>query len=173
MPALRESQKMMGEYVEQGLVSRLTVEENHQELIQAEKDLKQLEKLTVNTPRRIQQLKKDLEAAQNRLSEARKMAQQQGISWKEVENFVQATIANDKTLTRSVQAYKQNALKKNSQRLAQLEKELTRSTSTLKSYEELFEMGGISRNELEDARQKQMLLEAQVKAMRGHSSSAD
>lgn len=173
VPALRESQKMMGEYVEQGLVSRLTVEENHQELIQAEKDLKQLEKLTLNNPRRLQQLKKDLQSAQNRLNEARKMAQQQGISWKEVENFVQATIANDKTLTRSVQAYKQNALKKNSQRLAELEKELTRSTSTLKSYEELFEMGGISRNELEDARQKQWLLEAQVKAMRGHSNSAD
>ena len=119
---------------------------------------------------RVKQLQRDVEAANKRLSEARQLAQKQGISWKQVENFVQATIANDKALTKNVQAYKKNALSKNSRRLADLEKELGQATATLKSYEELFEMGGISRNELTDARQKQQILEAQVKSLRGSSS---
>ncbi|MBT9585283.1 peptidoglycan DD-metalloendopeptidase family protein [bacterium] len=167
LPALRESQKLMGEYVEQGLVSRVTAEENHDELESAQKELARLEKLSRNSPQRQKQLQKEVESAVGRVSQARKLAEQRGLSWKEVENFVQATIANDKTLTRSVKAYKQNALTKNARRLADLEKELNKSTATLKSYEELFEMGGISKNELEDVRQKNLILQAQVKALRG------
>ena len=167
VPALRESQKLMGEYVEQGLVSRLTAEENHDELETAQKELTRLEKLSRNSPQRQKQLNKEVESAVGRVSQARKLAEQRGISWKQVENFVQATIANDKALTRSVKAYKQNAMTKNARRLADLEKELSKSTATLKSYEELFEMGGISKNELEDARQKNLILQAQVKALKG------
>ena len=167
VPALRESESLMADYVEQGLVSRVTAEENHEELDKAEAELKRMEKLRNNSPQRQKQLKKEIESAQVRLARARKLAAGRGISWKQVENFVQATIANDKALTRSVQAYKKNAMTKNARRLQELETELARSTATLKSYEELFEMGGISRNELLDARQKHQILEVQVKTLKG------
>ena len=77
------------------------------------------------------------------------------------------TIAKDKALSKSVQAYKKNALSKNASKLAGLEQELGKATDTLKTYEELFEMGGISRNELEEARIKKQILQAQVKAIKG------
>lgn len=170
VPALKESQKMMAEYVEQGLVSRVTSEENHEELENAQKELARMEKARSSSPGRVKQLQRDVESAQNRLNEARKMASERGISWKQVEAFVQATVANDKTLTKSVQAYKKNALTKNSVKLASLEQELSKATTTLKTYEELFEMGGISRNELEDARQKHQILQAQVKAFKSSTS---
>ncbi|MBS2036397.1 peptidoglycan DD-metalloendopeptidase family protein [bacterium] len=170
VPALKESQKMMAEYVEQGLVSRVTSEENHEELENAQKELARMEKARTSSPGRVKQLQKGLEAAQNRVKEARKLASARGITWKQVEAFVQATVASDKTLTRSVQAYKKNALTKNSAKLSSLEQELSKATNTLKTYEELFEMGGISRNELEDARQKQKILQAQVRAFKSSSS---
>lgn len=170
VPALKESQSLMAEYVEQGLVSRLTAEENHEEWEKAQKELARMEKARTSSPSRIKQLQRDVEAASKRLADARQLALKQGISWKQVENFVQATIASDKALIKNVQAYKKNALSKNSRRLADLEKELGQATATLKSYEELFEMGGISRNELADARQKQQILAAQVKSLRGTTS---
>jgi hypothetical protein len=166
VPALQESQKMMAEYVEQGLVSRVTSEENHEELANAQKELALMERARSSSPGRVKQLQRDVESAQKRLNQARKMASERGINWKQVEAFVQATVANDKTLTRSVQAYKKNALTKNSVKLASLEQELSKATTTLKTYEELFQMGGISRNELEDARQKHQILQAQVKAFK-------
>lgn len=167
IPALKESQSMMAEYVEQGLVSRLTSEENHEELENAQKELARMEKARTTSPGRVKQLQRDVEAARNRLNEAKKMASERGIGWKQVEAFVQATIANDKALSKSVQAYKKNALSKNASKLAGLEQELGKATDTLKTYEELFEMGGISRNELEEARIKKQILQAQVKAIKG------
>jgi len=166
VPALRESQQLMAEYVEQGLVSRLTAEENHEDLAKAQKDLAKLEKLS-RSPGRLKQLQKDVEGASVQVIQAKNLAKQRGISWKEVENFVQATIASDKALTRTVSAYKKNALNQNSRRLSQVEQELDRSTATLKSYEELFEMGGISKNELDDVRQKNLILKAQLRALKG------
>jgi hypothetical protein len=170
VPALKESQEMMAEYVEQGLVSRLTSEENHDELASAQKELARMEKARTTSPTRLKQLQKDVDVARNRLNEARKMAGDRGINWKQVQAFVQATIANDKALSKNVQAYKKNALTKNSARLASLEQELSKATDTLKTYEELFEMGGISRNELDEARTKKQILQAQVKAFKASTS---
>lgn len=170
VPALKESQSMMAEYVEQGLVSRLTSEENHEELENAQKELARMEKARTSSPGRVKQLQKDVEAARNRLSQAKKMAADRGLSWKQVEAFVQATIANDKALSKNVQAYKKNATTKNAAKLANLESDLSKATDTLKTYEELFEMGGISRNELEEARTKKQILQAQVKAFKGSTS---
>lgn len=173
VPALKESQSMMAEYVEQGLVSRLTSEENHQELVQAQKDLAEAERLSKASPDRVQRLKREVSEARNRLNQAREIAARQGISWKQVENFVQATISNDKALSRSVAAYKKNAQVKNASLLSRLEGDLTRSTEQMKAFEELFEMGGISRNELLDARQKHKILEAQVKSLKAEPSAQD
>lgn len=167
IPALKESQSMMADYVEQGLVSRLTSEENHEELEHAQKELARMEKARTSSPGRTKQLQKDVESARNRLNDAKKMAAERGISWKQVQGFVQATIANDKALSKNVQAYKKNALTQNASKLAGLEQELKRATDTLNTYEELFEMGGISRNELNEARTKQQILQAQVKAIKG------
>ncbi|MBN9415426.1 MAG: peptidoglycan DD-metalloendopeptidase family protein [Candidatus Eremiobacteraeota bacterium] len=170
VPALKESQEMMAEYVEQGLVSRLTSEENHDELENAKKELARMEKARTTSPERVKQLQKDVDVARNRLNEAKKMAGERGISWKQVQAFVQATIANDRALSKNVQAYKKNALTKNSAKLASLEQELSKATDTLKTYEELFEMGGISRNELDEARTKKQILQAQVKAFKGSAN---
>lgn len=170
VPALKESQEMMAEYVEQGLVSRLTSEENHDELENAKKELARMEKARSTSPERVKQLQKDVDVARNRLNEAKKMASERGVSWKQVQAFVQATIANDRALSKNVQAYKKNALTKNSAKLASLEQELSKATDTLKTYEELFEMGGISRNELDEARTKKQILQAQVKAFKGSTS---
>ena len=167
VPALKESQRMMAEYVEQGLVSRLTVEENREELLRAQKDLAEAEKSSKNSPERTKQLQKSIQQAQNRLSQAKKMASERGIVWKDVENFVQATIASDKALAKNVAAYKKNAASKNATQLKKLEGELARSSEKLKSYQELFEMGGISKNEFDEAQLKHKVLEAQVKALKG------
>lgn len=167
VPALKESQKMMAQYVEQGLVSRVTAEENREELEKARVRLASMEKQIKNRPVRLKQLSRELTQAATRKKQAQSAAASRGISWKQVEGFVQSTIASDKALSKNVAAYKKNALSKNSKRVTQLEGELKRSNETLKTYEELFEMGGISKNELEDARSKNMILKAQVKAMRG------
>lgn len=167
VPALKESQRLMKEYVEQGLVSRLTAEENRQDLEDAQKELSRLSKLNTDTPKRLKQLEQSVKAAQQRLGQAKKMASERGITWKQVDAFVQSTIANNKTLTRSVQAYKSNAKNQNAKRLNEVAAELKKSDELLQTYEELFEMGGISRNELEEARLKNKILKAQHKALQG------
>lgn len=167
VPALKESQKMMAQYVEQGLVSRVTAEENREELENARRQLATMEKQIKNRPQRLQQLQREVSQASQRKQQAQSAAASRGISWKQVEAFVQNTIASDKALAKNVSAYKKNAMSKNSSKVAKLEGELKTSNATLKTYEELFEMGGISKNELEEARSKNLILKAQVKAMRG------
>lgn len=167
VPTLRESQKLMAEYVEQGLVSRLSVEENLEELQAAQRELKRLRDLQSGSPKRLKQLDLDVKNGAKRLSLAQQQARAQGIGWKDVEAFVQATIANDKALARSVSAYKKNAAVKNATLLAQTRKEWEQCRDQLKAFEELFEMGGISRVELEESRTKFKLLDAQMKALQG------
>jgi hypothetical protein len=167
VPTLQESQRLMADYVEQGLVSRLSVEENREELEAAQKELKRMKELQKSSPRRLQQLTLDVKNGKQKLAQAQQQASAQGIVWKDVEAFVQATIANDKALARSVSAYKKNAAAKNSMLLAQTRKEWEQSREQLKAFEELYEMGGISRQELEETRTKFKLLDAQLKALQG------
>lgn len=171
VPALEASQKMMADYVEQGLVSRVTAEENREDLVTAKKQLKELSSKIKNHPQRLKELQRELSQATARRQQAQAEASRRGITWKQVENFVQATIANDKALARNVAAYKKNALSKNAKRVDDLESELAKSNETLKTYEDLYQMGGISRNELEEARQKNAILKAQMKAMKGEAVS--
>lgn len=169
VPALKESQKLMADYVEQGLVSRVTAEENREQLDVAKRELALKEKQLKNNPGRLKELQRAVSQAKNKRAEAQKAAAARGITWKQVENFVQATVASDRSLSKNVSAYKRSALNKNGKRVSQLETDVKRSNETLKNFQELYEMGGISRNELDDARQKNALLKAQLKALKGES----
>lgn len=168
IPALEKSVSMMGEYLEQGLVARVTAEENREELEKAKERLKVLQKTQVNGASSAN-FQRNLQMAKERLSVAKKSAIDRGISWKNVESFVGETVSNNARLKKDVEVYQKNALSKNSQRITEMERKIVESDKELKTLEELFEVGGVARNDVQTARTKNQLLHRQKDALLGQT----
>ena len=167
IPALKKSVDMMAEYIEQGLVARVTAEENREELEKARRRLKTLEK--ESSSYQVKSLEANLKNARDRLAQAKLAAQGRGLTFQDVERFVAATINNDKALRRNVEAYKKAAQAKNAAQLAKIEGQLRDSDKNLKSLEELFDIGGIAKNDLITSRAKHKLLQAQLRALKAQT----
>jgi hypothetical protein len=170
IPALQKSVDLMSEYLEQGLVSRVTAEENRAELEKAKSRLKDLSKNSAQGSKTLQPFQQNLKSAKDRLAQASKLASQQGLSWKQVEAFVESHINNNASLKRNVEAYKKVATQKNAARLSQLNQKMQQSDSELKSLEELYEIGGVARNDVENARNKNQILHRELNALQGKTT---
>lgn len=171
VPALQKSVDLMNEYLEQGLVSRVTAEENRAELEKAKLRLKDLSKNSNQGAKSLQPFKQNLKSATERLSQAKKLATDQGLSWKQVEDFVDSHINNNASLKKNVEAYKKVAQQKNAARLSQLNTKMQQSDSELKTLEELYEIGGVARNDVENARVKNQILHRELDALQGKTTS--
>jgi hypothetical protein len=166
LPSIKESQAMMQQYVDQGLVARVTAEENRQDLNQAASKLKTLKAAARLDTQQLSQLRKNFRNSENRLALAAKQARTQKIAWADVEAFVNRAVEKDAKLRHSVTEYKKNTRQKNDKRVALLRQQVTASAKSLKSLEELYEVGGISKNDLESAREKHHILSSQLRIVR-------
>ena len=164
LPVLKESMKMMDQYVEQGLVARVTAEESRQEMSSASKKLKAVEGAARLDSRQLAQLKSNLQNAEDRLKQAAKQAQDHKIAWSDVEGFVNRAVAKDSKLRQSVAEYKKTTRARSDKKLAKLHQQLSESEKSMQSLEELYSVGGISRNDLETAKEKHHLLKGQLRA---------
>ncbi|CAN0234015.1 unnamed protein product [Phaeothamnion confervicola] len=169
LPALKKSVAMMAQYVDQGLVARVTVEENRDELEKAKERLKKLDKDVSQDSGQLKTLQANVSAAQERLNTAKSQARTIGLSFGDVERFVNATINNDTSLRKNVEAYKRAAATKNASQLAKVESDLRENEKSLKSLEELYEIGGVAKNDLASAREKHRMLMSHMRALRAQT----
>jgi hypothetical protein len=149
----------MASYVEQGLVSRKSAEETRQELEEARQRLTQLEKGA--SQQSLDSLSHQVHLARQRLAVAEQAARARGITWSDVTAFVNQTVARDPLLRAQVIDYKKQAVR----RRAELQQKVKEGRQHLQALEDLYKMGGVSRLELESARARQRVLEAELQAL--------
>lgn len=163
IPSLQEALKLMTDYEQRGLVSRRKVEETHQELADAKERMRLLKKADPSELKRLQQQKS---AAASRLKALEGLARREGYSWKDVDAFVNRWVAKDSSLKTAVEKYKKENGQTRQDRLAALESDVSQGKARLKTLEDLYQMGGLSRQDLQAARENQLLLEKELEAQR-------
>ncbi len=165
VPELEKTLKQMVEYAEQGLVARKEVEETRQELANTKKRAKNIGPLLEVNERALGMLESQRAAAASRLAMIEGQAKSRGLSWKNVEGMVNRIVAKSPTLTEEVQDFKKNVTQGKSTKLAELKQKVTDGRDQLKKLEELYEMGGLPKVEIEAARAKQKALENELKSI--------
>lgn len=166
LPKLEETVKLMDGYVASGLVARKTAEQARLDLADARKRIGELSK--VGDGSRKKQLTRQVAAARNRVASVEREAGWRGYRWTDVEAFVNQTVAADGKLSKVVTLYKQEHGPKRAEELKQLTREVEEGRTRLKGLEELFEMGGLSKNDLDTARERQKLLEKELAGLRAN-----
>ncbi len=166
LPVLAENVKTMEEYVAQGLVARVSVEQARQELAEAQTRSKKLDADAARQARVATNLASQVTSASKRLDTAKAQARQHGLTWPEVQAFVNAKVAEDPKLAHTVKTYKTATTAEVAKKKADLERRLKDSEKSLASLEELYAMGGLPKADLEAAREKHKILGQQLKALR-------
>ena len=118
-------------------------------------------------PSKIKKLQKQLELCHKRTIKAQQEAQKRGLSWQDVQDFINNLVAQDKNLSKTVKEYKKDKQDAYIQELLQVKSELSQCERTLKSQEELFEVGGLPQKELEATRQRQKVLQQRLQELKG------
>lgn len=166
LPVLQENVKTMEDYVAQGLVARVSIEQARQELTEAQERAKKLNADAARQDRVAGNLAAQLSGASKRLETAKAQARQRGLTWSEVQAFVNAKVAEDPKLAKTVTTYKSATATELAKKKADLERRLKDSEKSLASLEELFTMGGLPKADLEAAREKHKILAQQLRALR-------
>lgn len=135
----------------EGLVSRRRLEELKAERAVAEKALKAVAGKEKATP---SQLEQNVRTSRANLDAVEGWAKLQGLSWRDVENLIQKTLAGDSKLREKASQTDTVQLT-----LTQLSEQKQKGAERLKNLEELYRAGGISTQEIEDERLRQKLLE--------------
>lgn len=159
--ALRNMEK----YFEDGLVSRREVEQTRRNLENTRRDLLKVKTSQKENPSKIKKLQKQLELCHKRTIKAQQEAQKRGLSWQDVQNFVNNLVAKDQNLSKTVKDYKKDKQDAYIQELLQVKSELSQCERTLSSQEELFEAGGLPQKEIEATRQRQKALQQHLKEL--------
>jgi len=157
----------MARYVEEGLVARADAEKARSDLAATRQALAQLKKSQKQAPTRIAGLESQVRAARIRLTAVERGARERGITWNEVTGFVNGVVAQDARLRDQVLDYKRDNQETRTRRVSELRLEVREGRQNLAELEDLFEMGGLPRREIEAARQRQQILEAELKALEG------
>lgn len=165
VPELEKTLKQMQEYAEQGLVARKEVEEARQELANTKKRAKNIGPALAANERALNLLESQRAAAASRLASIESQAKGRGLTWKHVEGMVNRIVAKSPTLTEEVQHFKKDVTEGKSTKLAQLKKKAEDGRVQLEKLEELYEMGGLPKVEIEAARARQKALENELKSI--------
>lgn len=166
LPVLAENVKTMEEYLAQGLVARVSVEQARQELAEAQERAKKLNADAGRQERIATNLANQLTSAGQRLETAKAQARQRDLIWSEVQAFVNAKVAEDPKLASTVKTYKTATAAEQAKKKADLQRRLKDSEKSLTSLEELYTMGGLPKADLEAAREKHRILAQQLRALR-------
>jgi len=164
---LKKALPLMTRYVEEGLVARVEVEQTRVDLERTRQQLADLKRRQKEGPNRLAALEAQVRSARKRLAEVERQARQQGITWSEVTGFVNGVVARDAGLRDKVVDFKRSNQQDRNQRLADLRHKVRQGRTELQELEALYQMGGLPRRDLEAARQKQGLIEAELKALGG------
>jgi len=164
---LKKALPLMTRYVEEGLVARADAEKARSDLAATRQALAQLKKSQKQAPTRIAGLESQVRAARIRLTAVERGARERGITWNEVTGFVNGVVAQDARLRDQVLDYKRDNQETRTRRVSELRLEVREGRQNLAELEDLFEMGGLPRREIEAARQRQQILEAELKALEG------
>ena len=157
----------MARYVEEGLVARAEAEKTRSDLAATLQALARLKKRQKEAPNRIAELENHVRAARSRLAAAEHRARQHGITWAEVTGFVNSVVARDARLRDQVLDFKRDNQETRTRRVGELRQEVREGRQNLAELEILYEMGGLPRREIEAARQRQQILEAELKSLDG------
>ncbi|MEW6278262.1 MAG: peptidoglycan DD-metalloendopeptidase family protein [Candidatus Eremiobacterota bacterium] len=162
VPELEKMLVQMTDYAERGLVARREVEETRQELARAKKRARTIGPELETNARSLASMERQLAAARSRLQLVESQARSRGLAWKDVEALVNRVVAQNPSLKEQVVDYKRSATEGKTRKLAELRKKVEDGRERLQKLEELYEMGGLPRVELEAAREKQKALENQL-----------
>lgn len=138
------------------LVSRKKLEELKAELAQARTSLK---KVQAQGKQSTDELKRLAQTNRANLRAFESWARSEGLTWKDVENLVAATVTHDPKLSENVQKAKKDTSLALGLSLTQLEQRRNQGRQQLARLEELFAAGGMSLQEITDERLRQELLE--------------
>ncbi|MGI5844256.1 MAG: peptidoglycan DD-metalloendopeptidase family protein [Candidatus Xenobium sp.] len=164
---LEQAVPLMARYVEEGLVSRAEAEKTRSDLATTLQALARLKKRQKEAPERIAELENQVRAARSRLAVVERRARQRGITWAEVTGFVNGVVARDARLRDQVLDYKRDKQETRTRRVGELRQEVRAGRQNLAELENLYEMGGLPRREIEAARERQQILEAELKSLEG------
>lgn len=164
---LEQAVPLMARYVEEGLVARAEAEKTRSDLAATLQALARLKKRQKEAPNRIAELENHVRAARSRLAAAEHRARQHGITWAEVTGFVNSVVARDARLRDQVLDFKRDNQETRTRRVGELRQEVREGRQNLAELETLYEMGGLPRREIEAARQRQQILEAELKSLEG------
>ena len=153
---LESTLKELSKKENSALVSRKKMEELRAELSAARTTLK---KVQAENKTSTAALKKQAQVNRSNLKAFESWAKSEGLSWKDVENLVAATVSKDAKLTEDVQKVKKEKGDSLNLTLAQLEKKRNEGRAQLARLEELYAAGGMSQQEITDERLRQELLE--------------
>ena len=148
------------------LISRRRLEELRQEKKQAEQTLKDIDQRDKSTPAELARRK---DASLANLSMMESWAHSEGLRWIDVETLIQKSMKGRPES--SSQAAEGTGGSRATLTLAQLKEERNEGQKRLKLLEELYRSGGLSRQEIEDRRLQQQLLEEEYKLRAKRSSS--
>lgn len=165
VPELEKTLKKMQEYAEQGLVARKEVEEARQELASTKKRSQNIGPLLAVNDGALRALENQRAQAASRLAVLESQARSRGLSWKDVEGMVNRIVAKSPKLTEEVLDFKRNATEGKITKLAELKRKVSDGREQLKKLEELYEMGGLPKLEIEAARTRQKALENELKSI--------
>ncbi|MGM9992922.1 MAG: peptidoglycan DD-metalloendopeptidase family protein [Candidatus Bruticola sp.] len=161
----RVALRNMEEYFKQGLVSRLEVEKTRKNLETTRQELLKVKISQKEQPEKLKKLQKQLSMCQQRTKKAKKEAEKLGITWKDVQAFVNNLVAQDQVLSKTVKSYKKDKQEAYIQELLQVKSELHQCQRTLASQEELYQAGGLPQKEIEATRQKYAALQHRLKEL--------
>ena len=148
------------------LVSRKKLEELKAELAEARTTLK---KTKSQTKLSTAQLKRLAETNRANLKAFESWAKSEGLTWRDVEQLVAATVSKDANLSETVQKVKKDKNQAIGLSLSELETRRNQGRQQLARLEDLFKAGGMSLQEITDERLRQELLEEEyaIKKSRG------
>lgn len=145
----------LGDDAVEGLISRKRLEELKAERAQAKRVLASVAQRKKATP---QQIKENQQMSKANLTAIEKWAKSEGLGWKDVEALIYKTIIADKALEEKVASAKKVSSAP-SLTITELDQQRLTGAKRLVQLEKLFEVGGMSRQEIEDERLRQQLLE--------------
>ena len=168
LESLELSHKEMLKYQREGLVSVTRVEQAYADLGKTKRRIRELESLLSGAPG---SQSAQRQAARSRLKRVERLAKSSGYRWRDVELLVDELLQKDKSLRKTVSAFKRDAAVSSAHRREKLEKQVKKGRRRLATLKELYEMGGLSRQEYQRAQQQQELLEAEWEGLRAAGAS--
>lgn len=164
---LKQTVPLMARYVEEGLVARVEAEQARTDLAQTQKRLAELKRRQKQGPGGLAGLERQVRAARTRLAAVEHKARERGITWVEVKGFVNGVVARDASLRDQVVDFKRTRQVQKARKIEELRVEVRDGRKHLAELENLYQMGGLPRREVEAARDHQKALEAELRARGG------